>query len=1122
MSSIVIKISHNGLSKEYLFNKLGPILIGSDERCDVRIDDPSIEAKVLELKLSGGNIFVKSVSTRTEIQMDSVVLPSRQETRLNEHSTLALLGVDYKISVQKNVSDIIEPPPFFEDDFKSRLSSLTLRISEREKELRSLDSSQDKKKLQLVELEDKYHQHAREKNRLEIEVTTLRTQKEMLSQEIRKTKEAGNDEQDRIGQLKDFLKKLENEERHLKDTIVAENLVLKNLKDEKEKRFKEIEEQRHALHAIELDKSKMEQQFKQLALESDGQADEIKVERLKIQKILTETDEALKEKSKVKETIAQSLREKVVIDHDLVDLKDEHDRLEGEKKNLYAKLSDLRITLDNEKDKASRVKEEIKHDLEEEASLKNLNNELRISLSRVEEKLSHKKNQLNQIEFDHQNAVRKLSTITFELEKSSSQLNELANEKRAGDLRMLSLREEIQNFTKKIADDKKNILKEIEDEKSRHREEIHHLQSLKEEELKERGQLEIDRGILKVQIEEAEVKFRQLQIEKKSIETYVANLEISKIEMENQVSNLKTIVSDLDHHKYRLNHELTQLQVRLLECETNISEKLEEGRVELENYKREERAKILAEKEVLLSEVEAFKQKSMIEVESDYRRKMDDVHKMKGLAQQEANEIISEARRVENEITHEAQQRLKLATSDAQERELRAHERIQEAQKYFKVKEQEADLVINQSRLEAKRIIKRTEDQLQEDLIKRKIKIRNFLNMRREKGLLHMSELETQHLLKMKKDQEAGRIKLEDLKRRELKKIARIREDEIIHQQQIRESALKALKAEKLKITSELENLKKSQEMELSEKKKSVLEHINSTKYSQQRAWEEELQREKDTFNRSKKTRIQNATLAVLNVFIAEGVIQSDEDPRLRDKIQHTLSMAIDGQKADALKEVGQILDYNPDKHKKVFQVLKKYTLRVGVPAAVAITLLADIGDVRSNLIGGAKYLLKQQNSASEIYVNQQKTEWKEKHTFSPATTPDYKETYVQNIIYTTDFEKNMEDENFQNEWMLKVHDYLVKDLELSEDVAISFISSESSLIKELAVARKDLHPQFLDQGLAKLSDLEKFHLGWLSEKISNADKLQRFSTFRKEQYDQFYKSKYDVGRDLASEAKAK
>ncbi len=418
--------------------------------------------------------------------------------------------------------------------------------------------------------------------------------------------------------------------------------------------------------------------------------------------------------------------------------------------------------------------------------------------------------------------------------------------------------------------------------------------------------------------------------------------------------------------------------------------------------------------------------------------------------------------------------------------------------------------------MEAREYIKRNERELLEDLAKRKIKIKKFLSMKQEVGLQHLKSLSDSHVARMQKNEERGQQRIEELKRKELKKVARMREEEVTRHHEMKASLMKEFREEEAKAKKTIQQLRAFQETELANKKKSVLEHINDTKMRHQKNWEDEINKEKAAFERTKKERVTNAVQAVMNVLISEKTALGEKEDLVKAKILSSLEMAINGQNAKAAGEMQQVLDINPDKRKKIIPVLKKYAVRFGVPAAVALILLADIGSFRSTVVNGGLELLKQKESASQLYVDQQKTEWKEKHTYNPEPTEGYKDTYVDNVIYTANFETVMDDEAFQNDWILKVHDFMVKDMELSEDVAINFISSEGTLIKELATARKDLHPQFLDTGLKKMHELEKTHLGWLEEKIPEASQRAKFTDFRRDTFDTFYKEKFANGRGLA------
>jgi len=685
---------------------------------------------------------------------------------------------------------------------------------------------------------------------------------------------------------------------------------------------------------------------------------------------------------------------------------------------------------------------------------------------------------------------------------------------------MLALRDDLQVMAKRSGEEKKLIQKSVDEERYKLGLELTALRSEIEDAKKSFSQVVSDEELLRVELDELNSRYRTLAKERQVLENQVSELTSQKSLTEGQIKILKSDSLKFEHEKSRIQRELSQLQIKLLDCENHIKERHEEAHLELENYKREERAKMTAEKTVYLSEVEAFKQKSLIEVENEYRKKQEDLHQQKIICQENADAILKEARLAENQITSEATARLRQATVEAHEREIQSHNRIKEAQEYFKAKEIEADALIQKSRLDSRDYLKKTEFDLLEDLSKRKSKIKKFLTMKQEIGLAHIKMANEQHNARMRREEEKALQRLEEIKRKELKKVARIRDEELNVQKIMKDAVAKELKVEQGKALEHIHLLKQNQEAELAAKKKTLLEHLNSTKTRQQKNWEEEIKREKELFARSKNERILNATQAVMNVLVASNVGATENEQALKDKIRSTLEMAIDGQNADAMRDVEQILDFNPMKRKKILPVIKKFSLQVGIPAAIAIVILTDAGSFRSSIVNISKNLMKQRQSASEMYVKQQKNDWKEKHTFNPATTVGYKPTYTENILYTTDFEKVMDNEEFQNDWILKVHDYMVKELELSEDMAINYISAEGTLLKELAVMKKDLHPQFLEVGLKKLTDLEKAHLGWLAEKIVDPLKLEKFASFRKEYYDDFYQKKFLVSRGVANEVK--
>lgn len=1099
MSSLIIKITQNGSSREYLFNRPGPIIIGSDERCDLHLEDSHLEGKLLEVKVSGGKLFIKELGSRSYIYLNSVILPYREEVSYHESDTISLEGTNYQIQIHQ-VVEAVEPPPFFENEFKSRLDSMSHELKAKEHGLRKLGHEEEKKQLLLHDLERNYHDFLNEKGLLEIEVNALAARKECLQVALNNTEKDYQAQKDKDFLLHGHIQKLEQEERILKEKILAANQSLTHLKDEREVRNREMNVQRLQINNLESQGLTISTGIADLKAEREHEELALRHEKERLQKVLLESDTAISERKKIETGIRKLLNEKAALDVEVNKVQDQLNGLKDARKAVETGLHELRGNIVREDARSKEIQENIDRLSHEEGQLKALNVELRSELDKAENRLRLKKDEFGQFDHECQDIMRKLTTANFEIERVAHHLKELSGEEEAQKIKVENLKKEIQSLSKRAHDQAREIGRTGDEERHRLSLELKNLEQKLEARMAEFQQLEREVCCLREKHEKEHIAHHSFNLEKNNLESQISKVESVKAIALKEYELLRNEVVRFREDKRRIEKELALLNIKFMDCENRIREREEEARTGIENYKREERAKMLAEKRVLLSEVEAFKQKSLIEVDELMRKRQDEVW------------------RVEEEITAEARNRLKQVTEEADEREVRAHERLKEAQEYFHQKEVEADAIIEKSRLEARGLVKKNETELMEDLLRRKHKIKRFLSMKQEQGLRHLKTLEDQALSRMKKNEAKGHERIEHLKRKELKKIAHLKEEEVLKLQDLKSHAMKEVNVEKEKIRRQIQTMRTQQESELAQTKKKVLEHISQTKFGQQSAWEEELRVQKMQFEQTKKDRIENATQAVLNLLTGEFGYSNGEG--VKEKIQDTLSMAINGQNADGLKHVGQILDINPMMRKKMLPVLKKYSLHFGVPAVIAIILLADIGSVRTTIVNYSKDMMTQEKSASDIFVKQQKEAWKEKYSFNPPTTVGYKTTFTDNVLYTTNFEPVMDDEIFQNDWILRVHDFMVKELELSEDVAINYISAEGTVIKELAQLKKEITPQFKDQGIAKLTAAEETHIGWLKEKLSSPEKAQKFAEFRKKFFDDFYSQKYQgpAARNVATE----
>lgn len=266
MASLLIRVTHSENSQEYKFNKLGPIYIGSNSECDLYLNDSAIPAKLLEVKLSAGKIFVKEIKARSQVYLNNIVMPHLENCHYREGESLSYKEGNYTIQIYALQEDELSPPPFFENEFHERLQVMNLRIQEKENEIRSLSEQQNRKKEQLEVIEVKHDRHAVEKSRLEVEISALRTQKENLTLELRQSIQKSQDEQERFKNFSDHIKTLENEENVLRETIVSQNFILSDLKQQQNVKNKEINEQQSILADLEQQTRRKDQDLKKLTM----------------------------------------------------------------------------------------------------------------------------------------------------------------------------------------------------------------------------------------------------------------------------------------------------------------------------------------------------------------------------------------------------------------------------------------------------------------------------------------------------------------------------------------------------------------------------------------------------------------------------------------------------------------------------------------------------------------------------------------------------------------------------------------------------------------------------------------------------------------------------------------
>jgi hypothetical protein len=90
--------------------------------------------------------------------------------------------------------------------------------------------------------------------------------------------------------------------------------------------------------------------------------------------------------------------------------------------------------------------------------------------------------------------------------------------------------------------------------------------------------------------------------------------------------------------------------------------------------------------------------------------------------------------------------------------------------------------------------------------------------------------------------------------------------------------------------------------------------------------------------------------------------------------------------------------------------------------------------------------------------------------------------------------------------WTLILNDFITGRLGLSDRVIPDFISAETVLVKELIRVREGLLPQYLDQGIAHLAEVEKQEGSKLQRLLETPENYAKFRAFERSYYQDYIK----------------
>lgn len=130
-----------------------------------------------------------------------------------------------------------------------------------------------------------------------------------------------------------------------------------------------------------------------------------------------------------------------------------------------------------------------------------------------------------------------------------------------------------------------------------------------------------------------------------------------------------------------------------------------------------------------------------------------------------------------------------------------------------------------------------------------------------------------------------------------------------------------------------------------------------------------------------------------------------------------------------------------------------------------------------------------------------------ERRKFAPTQDRELRSTYMDSVIYTQKFVEIYTDENFQKKFLKAVGPYLLKTWRVQEDKVIELLAVTQALVKALDERKQAIHPDFVNQGLEKMKDLEAEAQNKMRQILGTQVRVESFKKFERQFFEDWLKT---------------
>lgn len=327
--------------------------------------------------------------------------------------------------------------------------------------------------------------------------------------------------------------------------------------------------------------------------------------------------------------------------------------------------------------------------------------------------------------------------------------------------------------------------------------------------------------------------------------------------------------------------------------------------------------------------------------------------------------------------------------------------------------------------------------------------------------------------------------------------------------QSFREKRSQKLESElskmRLKAEEEIRNEKEAFAQEVESGKKELEREINEVRASEMERLEQIKKREEHQMFERKNSHIQEIAhnLDMVIRSRAGRLEKYINDKDVFEKEIFEIVKKVVNQEYDAHQEqLKTIMTFNPEDVKKV----KKFWQKMAGVATLAVAL--TIGHFSYPQWPSALLnKLRPDKSAIDVAKEEMQAE-QEKNTFKPILSEKFKDSYAENILYTSGYLEKERSTEYHDLWIKELNKFIIDDLNLKEEVTVNLVATESVLLQQLEEQRAKITNKQLKEGIKKLEDIESASMNKFTDLLKSDTNVEKYLKFKGGFYDKFSSKK--------------